>query len=207
MGACNVGGTFKAYDWKEGIRRVQAEAEYEHGSAYDNGAANNVEFSYSGDKSNLTKAQLNKFRKEIQEECHKSRGYVYKIGIEGYRIITTKFIEKNRNEGGLSWVMSKNQEKIWFMQYKRPCILVTADNNGNGYCIGAGTIGELKVKAHELLRQCYYSKDFYIVRKNKDTYIDCRGLYKGQKTTSRRTDDKTLVLEVGKYEYFGVAPE
>lgn len=207
MGACGVGGTFKAYDWKEGIRRVQAEAEYEHGSDYYNGAANNVEFSYAGDKSNLTKTQLNKFRKEIQEECYKRGGYVYKIGIEGYRIITTKFIEKNRNEGGLSWVMNKNQEKIWFMQYKRPCILVTTDKNGNGYCIGAGTIGELKVKAHELLRQCYYSKDFYIVRKNKDTYIDCRGLYKGQKTTSRRTDDKTLVLEVGKYEYFGVAPE
>ena len=105
MGDCGVGGTFKAYDWKEGIRRVQAEAEYEYGSDYYNGAANNVEFSYAGDKSNLTKAQLNKFRKEIQEECYKRRGYVYKIGIEGYRIITTKFIEKNRNEGGLSWVI------------------------------------------------------------------------------------------------------
>lgn len=207
MGACGIGGTFKAYDWKEGILRVQEEAKMEYGCDAYNGAANNVSFSYAGDKSNLTKAQLNKFRKELEEECYKRSGYVYKIGVEGFRILTTKFIEKKINEGGLRWLMSQNQEKLWFMQYKRPCILVTSDTNGNGRCLGAGTIGELKVKAHELLRQCYYSKEMYIVRKNKDTYIDCRGDYKDQKKTSRKTDAKTLVLEIGKYEYFGIAPE
>ncbi len=207
MGACGIGGQFKAYDWREGIRRVQQEAEYEYGHDYYNGAANNVSFSYAGDKSNLTKAQLNKFRKEMEENCYKRDGYVYKIGTEGYRIITTKFMEYPRKDGGLSWVMSKNQEALWFKQYKNPCILVTADGNGNGRCICGGTISDLKVKAHQLLRECYYQKSFYIVRKNKDVYISCSGEYKDQKKTSRKTDAKTMVLEIGLYEYFGVAPE
>lgn len=206
MGASGVEGTFTAYDWEQGIKQVQAQAQYETGADYYSGGANNVNFSYVGDKSNLTKAQLRKFRDELIDNCAKRQGFVYKLGVETYRIITTKYIEYPRDKGGLGWVLHKDSEQLWFKKYKTPCILVVADGDGRGSCIAGGTISELKAKAHEYLRKNYYNKVCYIVRKNKDVYIECRGDYKDQKKTSRKTDAKTLVLEIGKYAYFGIAP-
>ncbi len=206
MGAIGVGGTFEAYDWETGINQVQLEAKYEHGNDSYSGGANNVIFCYVGDKSNLTKTQLRKFQEELEDKCDKRQGFVYKLEVKGYRIITTKYIEYPRNQGGLGWVLHKDSEQLWFKKYKTPCILVVADEDGRGSCIAGGTISELKAKAHEYLRKHYYRKVCYIVRKNKDVYIECRGDYKDQKKTSRKTDAKTLVLEIGKYAYFGIAP-
>ena len=90
-------------------------------------------------------------------------------------------------------------------QTKKPCILLTADGNGRMQLVGGGTLSELKSQAHLLLRKCNYIKTYYIVR--KDRYITCNGEIKKQAKTSRKTDDKTLVLELGKYAYLGVAPE
>ena len=207
MGACSVGGQFTAYDWKEGIQLVQQNAAYEYGNDPYNGAENNVSFSYAGDISNLTKAQHKKYVDELFKGCSKCQGFVYKIGTEGFHIITTKFKETPKYVGELGWIMTYTQEQAWFKQYKRPCILVSANNNGYGYCIAGGTISERKTKAHMLLRKNSYRQNFYIVRKGKDTYIDCGGNIKTQKNTRRKTDEKTLVLELNKYEYVGIAPE
>ena len=42
MGASGVEGTFTAYDWEQGIKQVQAQAQYETGADYYSGGANNV---------------------------------------------------------------------------------------------------------------------------------------------------------------------
>lgn len=203
MGACGIGGTFKAYDWRDGIRRIKDEAEAEYGYDSYNGAANNVDFSYGGDKSNLTARQLDKYIDDRMENLYKRSGEVIKVGSAGFNIITTEFIESDRRPAELDWVW--NRVLPLLKAAKRPAVLVACDGNGNPKAYGAGTVSELKQKAHELLRSEYYRRYIYIVKKDK--CICCKGKVKQQAKTSRKTDAKTLVIELGLYRYFGWAPE
>lgn len=202
MGACDIGGTYKAYDWKIGIEEIQeqAEAYYGHQEGYS-GAENCVDFRYVGDFSDKYKTakgrkELDKYIDARMSTLYKREGEIIKIGIEGYAIIKTKYIERK---------VTDTYERYLY-KVKRPSVLLEKSPYGFEYkIIAEGTVAELKEKAHNRLRQIKYSDDLYIVKKDK-IYV-CTKDVKTQKNTTRRSDAKTLVLEIGKYRYYGWAPE
>ncbi len=203
MGACGISGQFKAYDWREGIRRVQEEAQSEYGYDPYNGEANNVSFSYGGDKSNLTQKQLSAYIDDRMESLYKREGEVIKVDSVGFTIFTTEFVESTTKPSEVSWAW--NSVVPLLKGAKRPAILIAFDGYGKPKAYGAGTVAELKQKAHELLRSEFYRRYMYIVKKDK--YICCKGKAKQQSKTTRKTDAKTLVVEQGLYRYYGWAPE
>ena len=202
MGACDIGGTYKAYDWKIGIEKIQedAEAYYGHQEGYS-GAANCVDFRYVGDFSEKYKTakgrkEIEKYIEDRMSKLYKRDGEVMKIATEGYAIIKTKYIEQDVTESYVRYLYN----------IKKPSVLLERNSYGFGYkIIAEGTVSELKKKAHTRLRQITYRDDLYIIKKDK-MYI-CTQDIKTQKNTTRRSDDKTLVLEIGKYRYYGWAPE
>ena len=202
MGACEIGGKFEAYDWKEGIRRIQEEAAYEYGHDYYNGAANNVSFRYGGDKSNLTKKQLDEYVKGCMEKLGTGDGEVIKIGSGGFRLYSTEYKEGT----GIPMPLSFDSGTKEFLKRSiRPAVLLTCDNNGRVECHGEGTIAKLKEMAHNKLRSEFYRRDYYILRKNA-TYICCMPVWKDQSKTTRKTTPKLLVVEKATYGYYGWAP-
>ena len=68
-----------------------------------------------------------------------------------------------------------------------------------------GTLEEMKKAANLQLRHTNYAKPVYIVTKKK-VYI-CWGDYKEVKTTTRRTDEKTYVMPMYEFRYYGWAAE
>lgn len=192
MGACNGGGSFEAFDWREGIRNIQDEAEsyYGHQEGYS-GAANSCSFSYGGDKRGLTKKQLDKFIDERMENLGTGDGEVVKVDISGYGIIKTQV----QPAGFLRFDTRELMRGL-----KRPAILIE-DAGYTQRKIAEGTQAELKRKVDSLLRSCNYSKTYYILTR-KDSYI-CSGNIKNVKKTTQKTTEKQLVLPLYKFVYYG----
>lgn len=201
MGAIDIGGEFKAYDWKSGIKAVQDEAEAYYGYDPYNGAANNVSFSYDGDKSNLSKKELEKYERNLLEKLGKRQGVVFKKQSLGFKVITTKYTDTNE----VVILFSVRQIDNILKMYKGPAVLVTTDNNGGILFVANGKIKELKEQAHKLLRKEYYRRNYIILKKDQN-HIVCTGVEKSYKTTTKKTDDKHLVLEYNLYGYIGLAP-
>jgi len=192
MGGINGGGKFQAYDWREGIRRIQEEADdyYGHQEGYS-GAANSCSFSYVGDKSNLTKKELDKFIDERMDRLGNGDGEVIKVGLAGYSIIKTK-IEPAR--------YLNFDTRTLLRGVTRPAILVEYKGNYPRK-IAEGTQAELKKKADSLLRSCNYSYPYYLITK-KESYI-CSGNVKNVKKTVQQTNEKQLVLPLYDFIYYG----
>lgn len=197
MGACDVGGTFKAYDWRSGIQRVieDAEAYYGHQEGYS-GAANSCSFSYKGDKSSLTKKELNAYIDSRMDNLGKRDGEVILVGIEGYDIIKTEYVPQTVDDPLFI--------KRLFVGQKGPALLLVYDWRSNNYKIErAGTIAEMKALAHIRLRSENYEKNYTILTKKGK--IVCKGVVTNVKKTTRKTDEKNLILPIYKYMYYGWA--
>lgn len=203
MGSCSCMGTYKSYDWKSGINKVQDEYEEEYGRQEGySGGPNCVNFCYGGDASKMSKTELNKYIQRRMDILNKRDGEILKIGTDGYDIITTIYKELKIN----------NSFSKYLKGCKRPAILLKETpfeyfkQTGERFqVVESGTIAEMKNLAHTKLRSCYYITVFYIVTKSK--VIECMGTVKKQAKTTRKTDEKTLVLERNIYRYFGWAPE
>lgn len=192
MGGCSGGGSFKSTDWREGINKIIEEAEdyYGHQEGYS-GAANSCEFRYLGDKSKLSKKELEKYIDGRMDMLGNGDGEVVNVGIVGYYVIKTK-VEPARYLGFDTREVTRGMQ--------RPAILVE-ERHGYPRKIAEGTQAELKQKVHQLLRSCNYNKTYYILTR-KASYL-CSGDIKEYKTTKQKTTDKQLVLPVYKFEYYG----
>lgn len=200
MGACEISGTFKAHDWKTGINRIQQEAEEYYGTQDGySGAENSCSFRYVGDFSNKTKSQIKKYIKDRMENMYKRDGEVIKVATIGYTIATTKYQADDKIPG---WYRYMEQ----YIDKHRPATLLIGAGDWRCKVLGSGTIAEMKALAHRQLRSINYMQNVYIVTKNKK-FIQCSADAKNYKKTTRKTDDKHLVLEYNEYAYYGWAAE
>ena len=91
-----------------------------------------------------------------------------------------------------------------------PYIVASADGNGNYSVIFKGnTLKDCKEFAHKWLRQTKYSRDCIIAGRPSVTHgenVLCTGEVKTYKKTTKKTDEKHLVLAYNNYRYFGIAP-
>lgn len=196
MGACNIGGTFSAYDWESGIESVQMEDEFEYGhrDGYS-GASNSCCFRYIGDKSHLTKKELKKYVDERFKKLGTRDGEIIQIGILEYHLLKTKFEESFFNP---------EQFRYLFKGQKANALLLGMDMfHQPTYIIASGNLVDMKKMAHNKLRGCNYSKEFYILTKQK--MYTCTYESKSVKRTTRKSDDKTLILPLYEYAYYGWA--
>ena len=93
MGGVAVGGTFVNSDWRQGIQKIQEDAREYYGDRDGySGAENSCCFKYAGDKSDLTKKQLEKFIEDRMDSMYNRDGEVIRIGTKGYRLIKTTYI-------------------------------------------------------------------------------------------------------------------
>lgn len=200
MGACGISGTYRAYDWQSGIRRVQEEAEayYGHQEGYS-GAANSCSFYFKGNKFDVKEKELNKYIDERMDMLGKRDGEVLCLGVEGFDIIKTVIEPCNRN-------ISDVDKKFLFKGIKNPALLLRYNYSRDFYeVVKTGTIAEMKVAAHEQLRKKNYSENYYIL--TKKSMLSCKGDKKTVKKTTRKNDVKTLVLPIYKFIYYGWAAE
>lgn len=200
MGSCGIQGKFVAYDWKHGIQIVQNEAEEEYGynDGYS-GAANCVNFHYAGDLSCQTKSFITKYiNNRMNNILDKREGEVILVGTQGYDIISTNYKE---------YPYCPTYFLPYLKNHKRPAVLLRrTENNDSVIVVGEGTIAEMKKLAHNQLRSCNYVNTLFDIIK-KDKYICCSANIKRQKNTTKKTDDKYLVLERKEFIYYGWAPE
>ena len=196
MGAVFGGGKFKAYNWREGICKVQEEDEARYGYEYS-GASNCCDFMYDGDKSKFTKTQLEEYKKNVQNTLESGSGVVIQIGIKGYELWTTEYKEMT---------FETKTRKSYFHgrdfvgRFDSKCTAVLIDSEDK--IISAGTVTEMKNLAHTLLRKNNYSGRYYVVSRNSKCYR-CRGVHKSVSKTTRKTTDSVLVLPVNEYMYMG----
>lgn len=199
MSACEVSGTYTAYDWLTGIHEVQEVAAYEHGTDYYNGAANNVDFKYVGDKSGLSQKEQSELEETWINKLGKKQGVVFKVKTEGYKVITTGF------EAVENHPLAENvRVKEYLKKYKEPAVLIRWNLMQANY-VASGTIAEMKEKAHKMLCEHNFNICLYIVRRDGKVIV-CTEEAKMYKTTTKKTNSKYLVLPVSTFRYVGWAP-
>jgi len=201
MGACFIGGEFKAYDWREGIRAEQEAAIYEHGNDSYNGTCSTVSFRYAGDFSKKTKAQLDKYEREMKDNLGKRDGVVYLVKHIETHVVTTVFKKVKAYKG--DEVLRKGSGSPY---------VVIEDNDymGRKVIFKGKTLKECKDYAHNWLHKNKYKSNLLIVGRPsvmKGENILCRDELKKYKNTTKHTDDKQLVLSLDEYVYFGWAAE
>lgn len=205
MGACSGSGCFVSTDWKTGIREIQRDAEDMYGEQDGySGAPNSCEFIYKGEYFELGKntkkatEQLNAFIDSRLDCLGTGDGEVIKVGIDGYVIINTVFKEVF---GYAPF------DRYYFLQKmgREPALLLKENpykaSTMNFVIVEGGTISELKKSAHKLMRQEKYSCNYYILSKNH-LYFCTKEEVKKEKT-SRKTNEKYLVLPLYKFIYYG----
>lgn len=196
MGSVFSGGTFEYYNWHDGIRRVQEEDERRYGYEYS-GASNCCDFLYGGDKSKLTKKQIEEYRENMKNMLESGSGVVIQTGIKGYELWTTEYKEMNfEDKTRRSYFDSR--EFLCCFNPKSTTIIVSSSDR----IIASGTMSEMKKEAHKLLRECNYSERYYIISRNSKCYR-CRGVCKTVSKTTRETTNNVLVLPINKYMYMG----
>lgn len=198
MGACSGSGTFVSIDYNSGIREIQqADEEYYGSQDGYSGATNSCDFRYKGDYSDKFKSnsEIRQFIEKRLESLSNGNGEIVCIGIDSYIIYTTRIAETDYAEFIDTGSVYKNRKK-------GPAVLIKYDPSVKyPITVAEGTISELKKLVHTELRDCKYQYDYYIVGKTKLYY--CSYNAKKQRTTQRKTDDKTLVLPVYEYLYYG----
>ena len=206
MGSCSVSGSFKDIDWNNGIEKIkrQADAYYGYQDGYS-GAENCVNFCFAGNHPELkTSKQISKYINKRLDYLNKRDGEVICVGIDEYKIITTKFME-SRQAG---WHSPAFYNSV--VVKSKSATLVRIYNDGREIeAVAAGTVADMKKKAHECLRKYNYQPNciYEIVCHRAKQIISCDADVKSVKTTKRKTDSKYMVLPVYKYIYYGWAPE
>lgn len=206
MGACNISGKFEDIDWKIGIEKIQREAEayYGHQEGYS-GAENSVDFVYNGIHHELkTRKQISAYIEERLHNMNKRDGEIICVGIDSYKIITTKFAESKQ----ATWHPATFYDSVTVKS--RPATLVRIYNDGSSIeAIAAGTVADMKKKAHECLRKNMYRYNctYEIVCHRAKQILSCAADVKVVKATKKKTNDKYMVLPVYKYVYYGWAAE
>lgn len=199
MGGVAVGGTFVNSDWRQGIQKIQEDAREYYGDREGySGAENSCCFKYAGDKSDLTKKQLEKFIEDRMDSMYNRDGEVIRIATKGYRLIKTTFKEETMYSANYYKDLFKGTSYTAFLMKEsyRPGLLQK---------IVGGSFEEMKRAANVELRNTNYAQPLYIVTKKK-VYM-CWGDYKDVKTTTRRTDEKTFVMPMYEFRYYGWAAE
>ena len=199
MGGVAIGGTFVNGDWRIGMKKIQDEAREYYGDRHGySGAENSCCFQYAGDKSDLTKKQLEQFIEDRMDRMYNRDGEVIKIGTKGYRLIKTTFKEETMYSALHYKDLFKGTSYTAFLMKEsyRPGLLQK---------IKGGSFEDMKKAANMELRHTNYSEPLYIVTKKK-IYM-CWGDYKDVKTTTRRTDEKTYVMPMYEFRYYGWAAE
>ena len=202
MGGVAVGGTFVSGDWRQGIQKIQDEAREYYGDRDGySGAENSCCFQYAGDKSDLTKKQLEKYIEDRMDRMYNRDGEIVRIGIKGYRLIKTTCKEETMYSANHYKDLFKGSPfNAYLMEESyKPGLLQKMSGRNDG------TLEEMKKAANLQLRHTNYAKPVYIVTKKK-VYI-CWGDYKDVKTTTRRTDEKTYVMPMYEFRYYGWAAE
>lgn len=206
MGACNISGKFEDIDWKIGIEKIQREAEayYGHQEGY-NGAENSVDFCFKGNHPELkTTKQITSYIHERLKAMNKRDGEIICVGIDSYKIITTKFAESKQ----AAWHPAAFYDSVTVKS--RSATLVRIYNDGSSIeAIAAGTVADMKKKAHECLRKNMYRYNctYEIVCHRAKQILSCDADVKIVKATKKKTNDKYMVLPVYKYVYYGWAAE
>lgn len=196
MGACNIEGTYVSTDWKTGIEEVQKAytEEYGYQEGYS-GGPNCVSFTYKGDFTSLPKLSLRKYIHKRMDVLGKREGEIVKIGNVGYSIRQAKIKDNGATPSFLQRYLYKVKKPSVLLKFSLNCFSVIAE----------GSVRDMKALAREELRKAKYVGSYYIVKKDK--YWKCIGEQKIQKRTQRKTNDKIMVLEMARYEYYGWAPE
>ena len=220
MGACSIGGSFYSTDWEKGIgcrfgrnretkkvefkefigmggiEAIKEEARLEYGDDSYNGSASTCSFYYGGDYSK--EKNIDKVIDEKMDRLGKRDGMVIKVETAGYIICTTDIVEMNY---GLDF------DTRYYLKSARkgPAVLLEPLGYGRYRIVAEGTVADLKKDAHSMLRRNNYGTYYYIVGRSKTYYCTYKGKF--QTKTTRKSDDKNLVLPVNKYRYFGWAAE
>ena len=222
MGACSVGGSFYSTDWRSGvgcrfgkdretgkivskeltgmsgIDAIVEEARIEYGDDPYSGTVATCSFRYIGDISYKKEKEIDKYINERMDDIDKRAGEVAKVATMGYIICNTNISE-------IKYGLPFDSRYYLRQARKGPAVLV--EERGNGYfrVVEEGTVAELKKAAHQLLRQNNYGTYYYLVGKNTSYFCTYKGKF--QAKTTRKSDDKNLVLPVNKYVYYGWAAE
>ena len=211
VGTAFIFGSFVDYDWQNGIKIIQKNAEETYGNDIYNGKENNVDFGFIGNFSDVVKStrfvpfketkretplSIREFINIRFEDLRKGNGEIVCFGVEGYNIISTEFYEER--------FLSQRQKDVK-KRSKKPAVLVREGRNFTLSVIYEGTVAECKKKAHEYLRETKYRDDVYIVSAKKSWLCSCKRKF--MKKTSRKTTEKTMVLPLYKYIYYGAAME
>lgn len=196
MGANTFIHTFKHYDWRMGIRELQAEAErmYGHQEGYS-GQINCVD-DFRLHRPNRAFRNMNEvydYVEERLERISKREGEVIDLGIEGYSIAKPVVRE---------YYGFLNIDPRDLRNTKEPAILV----NQRGFVEARGTVAELKERAKKLVMKQKFEFDYFIVGKNTNKIYIVTGEGKRVKSTTKKSDEKQLVLPYHHYIVYGVAP-
>lgn len=222
MGACSVGGSFYSTDWRcgvgayfsrdretgkpvfkdltgmSGIDVLQEEASERYGDDPYSGTIATCSFRYAGDLSAKKEKEVEKFIDDRMDKLYKRDGEVIRVATMGYIICTTDISEV---KFGLPF------DSRYYLKQARKGPAILLEEQGQGYyrIVEEGTIAELKKAAHECLRRHNYGTSYYIVGKSSAYFCTYKGKF--QAKTTRKSDDKNLIMPIYKFRYYGWAAE
>lgn len=210
MGACEVMGSYCDYEYSHGINNIQAQLTEEYGTDLYNGTASTVDFGFIGDFESVRKSYRfvgekawrekllseNEFIKERMKNLSKRQGEIIRCEIREYHIFTTDIV---------TYHFPSMRMKEMRKGVKKPAVLIKEGRFFNYVKLFEGTVADCKKMAHRLLREGLYREEMYIVSRSGVLY--CSGNCKKVAKTKRTTNDRTLVVPVYRFRYYGVAAE
>ena len=219
MGACGIGGTYYSTHWKNGIgvcfrydrknnnkmtfagfteggiEAIQKQARQQYGDDEYNGSASTCSFRYLG--SWEREKNIDACIEKEMERIGKWEGCVVKARDYGYLICTTDIKETEFVNFDARAYLKKAKNG--------PAVLLQDLGDGRLHIINENTVAHLKRYVNVLMRAEQYQKNYYIVSRTK--VYSCTYNAKFQLKTTRRSDDKVLIVPVSEFRYFGWAAE
>lgn len=220
MGACGISGTFYSTDWHcgigprfsysyrtreeifdevrgSGIFYIKEEASRMYGDDPYSGSAATVDFYLN--KEDLSKKDedfIEAYMKNRMGKLGKRDGEVVKIGESGFLICTPKIEPISRC----------NFDSLYYLRNmkKGPAVLLE-EYMGQLRVVQEGTVADLKKEAIACMLYHKFNREYYIIGRSNNYLCTCEPKY--QKKTTRKSNDKTVVLPVYKWLYYGWAAE
>lgn len=222
MGACSISGYFYSTDWKNGlgpkilrnfktgkleigeifqsgIYPMKEEDRVIHGDDPYSGTISTVSFSLSSTvigKKNDKDEFLDSYVEKRLNKLGKCDGEVTKVCDYGFIICTPEIKPINYCDFDRMYYL-KNMKK-------GPAVLLERDQSYLRV-VREGTLADLKKEAIQCTLHHKFTRDYYVIGKNNSFYCGCDAKF--QEKTTRKSNNKTLVLPVYKWLYYGWAAE
>ena len=181
------------------IMQEHARSRYNDDDSGYSGDINTILFHRKMNYDGKTESEIEDLIEKRMHQLEKREGEIISVGKVGFVIISTSIEEEKLPPFDTRTYLRKAEHG--------PAVLLTPAPIGSDTMriVTEGKVTELRVWANSLLRENKYNRNYYIV--NRERCYLATGEGKFQKKTTRVSNEKTLVLPVYKYIYYGWAAE